>query len=99
MSAPSDADPSDLEGIEEQLTQLEAEKKALSVRIRRLKNKKKAYHNRSARLDRETKIQKKTDEVRPRLPKIPAHLPTYRRTANTQQRRCRVLWESMIAEK
>jgi septation ring formation regulator EzrA len=98
MSAIYNAQPSTLEGIEEQITQLTAEKKALSVRIRRLKYEKRQYHNRSAELDREAQMQKKIVEVRSTLPQIPTHLPTYRRTADTQQRRCKALREVMITE-
>jgi len=98
MSVIYHALPSDAENIEEQLIQLQAERKAISVQIRRLKNRKKECYNRSAQLDHEAQMQKKSDEVRSTLPKIPAHLPTYRRTADTQQRRCKALWQVMIAE-
>jgi chromosome segregation ATPase len=98
MSAIYHAHPSDLEGIEEKLTQLEAEKKALSVRIRRLKQQKREYHDRSDELDHEAQRQKRFLEVKSTQPKNPTNLPTYRRTADTQQIRCKVLWEAMVDE-
>jgi hypothetical protein len=101
MSAIYHAYPSDLEGIKEKITQLQAEKKALSVQIRRLKKQEKEYHERSARLDDEARMQKKIAEVRLTLPEIPipTDLPTCRRTADTQQRRCEIIWREMIAER
>ena len=98
MSAIYHAYPSDLEGIKEKITQLQAEKKALSVQIRRLKIQEKEYHDRSARPDYEARMQKKIAEVRSTLLEIPAHPPTYRRTADTQQRRCKALYKVMITE-
>jgi hypothetical protein len=90
--------PSDPKRIEEEIIQLVAEKNALSVRIRRLNQQKKEYHHRSAQLDRETRRQKKAAAVRPKLPKIPTHPPVYRRTADTQQRRCDALWQVWVTE-
>lgn len=98
MSAIYHGHPSELERIQEQITQLEAEKKAISVRIRRLKIQKKEYQDRSAQMDHDVQMQEKTIQVRSTLPKIPTDLPTYRRTADTQQRRCKILWEVMIDE-
>jgi septation ring formation regulator EzrA len=98
MSAIYHAHLSEVEKIQEQITQLEAERKAISARIRRLKVQKKEWQDRSTQMDHDVQMQEKIIRVRSTLPKVPMDLPTYRRTADTQQRRCKILWQVMIDE-